>query len=255
MPLTQRSISKYEAKVESLLNDVEIEKQQLLQEAQKEADNIKTRAELIVKEAEQKAQEIINNAQNESVNIIKQAETEQEQIKSQTEQLKKQSYDEGFQQGLADGLEKFKQDSLEGLKSLETLASTSFEMKQNIIKSADMDIVELVVAIARRITARAFDENMLKEITIEAINRLKNKEEVTIIVNPELVNSIVNLAEDFRKEISQLEHIKIIEDASLSADGTIVETPLSRVDSRISYQIDEIANNLMNGITDDVQQE
>ena len=96
---------------------------------------------------------------------------------------------------------------------------------------------------------------MLKEITISAINQLKDKEEVTIIVNPQLVQNIVNLSEEFKNEISQLKHIKIIEDSSLSVDGTIVSTPLSRIDSRISSQIDEIASRLKNGITDDVQQE
>lgn len=255
LPLAQRSISKYEAKVESLLNDVEEEKRRLLAEAQKEADNIKMRAELIVQEAETKASEIINNAKNESVNIIKQAEIAQEQVKADTESISKQAYDEGFAKGQADGLEKFKNDSVEALKSLETLAESSFELKQNIIKSADMDIVELVIAIARKITTKTFDEAMLKEITTVAIGKLKSKEQITIIVNPVLVENIIKLSEEFKQEMSQIQSIKIVEDSSLSCDGTIVETPLSRVDSRISSQIDEIAARLINGITDDIQQE
>lgn len=255
LPLKQRSISKYEAKVESLLNDVELEKKRLLEEAEVEAQNIKTRAELIVKEAEQKAEEIINNAKNESVNIIKQAEVEQERVKGETESISKQAYDEGFEKGHADGLEKFNTEATESLKALDTLAATSFELKQNIVKSADMDIVELVIAIARKITSRVFDEEMLKEITLSAIAQLKNREEVTIIVSPQLVQSIMNLSESFKQEYSQIQNIKIIEDSALSTDGTIVETPLSRVDSRISSQIDEIAARLINGITDDVRQE
>ena len=96
---------------------------------------------------------------------------------------------------------------------------------------------------------------MLKEITLSAIGQLKNKEDVTIIVSPQLVQNIIKLSEEFKQELSQVKNIKIIEDSALSADGTIVETPLSRVDSRVSAQIDEIAARLMNGITDDLQQE
>lgn len=255
LPLTQSSISKYEAKVESILNDVEVEKKRLLQSAENEAENIKTRANLIVKEAESKANQIIGNAKNESLRIIKQAEDEQNKIKSQTEEISKKAYDEGFTKGQEDGLNKFKENSIDSIKALDTLANSSFEIKHNIVKSADMDIVELVIAIARKITTVKFDENMLKEVTISAIQQLKNKESITIIVNPQLVQNIINLSEGFKNEITQLKNIKIIEDTALSVDGVIVETPLSRVDSRISSQIEEIYTRLINGITDDVQQE
>ena len=63
------------------------------------------------------------------------------------------------------------------------------------------------------------------------------------------------LPNHFREKISQLKSIKIIEDSSLSCDGTIVESPLSRVDARISSQINEIAEQLMNGASDELQQE
>ena len=255
LPLKQRSISKYEAKVESLLSDVEQEKQRLIEEASLEAENIKTRAELIVKEAEAKAETIINNAKDESVKIIKQAEDEQEKIKQETEAISKQAYDEGFEKGYNDGQEKFKTDAIDSLKALDNLAGAAFDIKHDIVKSADMDIVELVIAIARKITSHAFDENMLKEITLSTIGQLKNKEDVTIIVSPQLVQNIIKLSEEFKQGLSQVKNIKIIEDSALSADGTIVETPLSRVDSRVSAQIDEIAARLMNGIRDDLQQE
>ncbi len=255
LPLENSSISKYEARVESILSEVEEAKRKLLAEAKTEADNIKMRAELIVKDAEAKAQQIIQNAENQAKGIVKKAEDNQQNVKNQTDEISKQAYDEGFLKGQQDGLQKFKEDSINAIKSLETLSSASFDIKHNIVKSADMDIVELVIAIARKITTINFDEKMLKEITIAAINHLKDKEEVTIIVNPQLVQNIVNLSEEFKNEILQLKHVKIIEDSALSVDGTIVSTPLSRIDSRISSQIDEIASRLKNGITDDVQQE
>ena len=70
-----------------------------------------------------------------------------------------------------------------------------------------------------------------------------------------MVENIIKLSEEFKQELPQVKNIKIIEDAALSTDGTIVETPLSRVDSRVSSQIDEIAARLINGVTDDLRQE
>ena len=59
----------------------------------------------------------------------------------------------------------------------------------------------------------------------------------------------------FKNEISQMQNINIIEEASLSSDGVIVQSTLSRVDARISSQIDELATRLINGIKDDSEQE
>ena len=63
------------------------------------------------------------------------------------------------------------------------------------------------------------------------------------------------LLPEFKNEISQMQNINIIEEASLSSDGVIVQSTLSRVDARISSQIDEIATRLINGIKDDSEQE
>ena len=92
-------------------------------------------------------------------------------------------------------------------------------------------------------------------ITLEAIKQLNDKENITIIVNPLLVENINNLASQFKEEIPKLGTIKITEDSSLSADGVIVETPKTRLDSRISVQIAEIAEKMLTGAEDGMEQE
>lgn len=252
LPLQNSSLSKYEARADEIMSGVEDERKQLLAKAQKEADAFSQQK---ISEATAQAETIINNAKNESLRLVQEAETKQQEIQNKTEEIRQQAYDEGFQKGKDDGYANFKEDAHNALISLDALSDSSFDLKKNIIKSADLDIVELVIAIARKITSRAFDEDMLKELTQEAIKNLKNKENITIIVNPKLVNEISRLAEDFKNEIPQLQTVKIVEDVSLSCDGTIVESPLSRVDSRLTAQIDEIAAKLMNGVTDDVSEE
>ena len=93
------------------------------------------------------------------------------------------------------------------------------------------------------------------KITLDAIKQLNDKENITIIVNPKLVDNINNLAPEFRAAIPNLQSLKILEDNSLSADGVIVETPDTRLDSRISSQIAEIAQNMLTGMDDELEQE
>ena len=60
-----------------------------------------------------------------------------------------------------------------------------------------------------------------------------------------MAEKIYAISDELKEKIPQLQSIKIIEDTSVSPDGTIVESPLSRVDSRIKSQIDELSEKLM----------
>ena len=215
----------------------------------------------IIAETDARAQKIINAAEDQSNIIVGAANTEAARIiedarkkaQQEYESIKKQGYDEGFAKGEEDGLAKFQNDAIEGLKSLETLASSSFDMKKNIIDSATLDIVELVTAIADKICHAKFDKKILHRITIDAIRQLNDKENITIIVNPILVENINSLTAQFRQEIPNLKSIKILEDNSVSPDGVIVETLNSRLDSRISAQIAEISQQMLTGTNDELE--
>lgn len=214
---------------------------------QKMIDEAEAQKTQIIDDAKNKAAEIINNAKADADKIISDAQSRAVQ---EAETTRKQGFDEGFKQGLAEGNDKFKNDAVLSLKALDTLASSTFEVKKNIIKSADRDIVELITAISSKVCNKVFNEDLLYEITLKAIEQLKDKESITIIVSPELSERIAKYSEKFKAEIQQLNSVKIIEDASLSCDGVIVESPLSRVDSRLSSQISEITDKLMNGVAD-----
>lgn len=215
----------------------------------------------IIEETDAKANEILGNAQNKSNIIVETANNEAiriiEEARKKAEQdyeaIKNQAYQEGFSKGELDGLTKFQNDSYEALKALETLASSSFDMKKNIIDSATLDIVELVSAIADKVCHAKFDSKMLQKITVDAIKQLNDKENITIIVNPMLVEHINKLADKFKAEVPKLQSIKILEDTSVSPDGVIVETLNTRLDSRISVQIAQIAQNMLTGANDDLE--
>ena len=216
----------------------------------------------IIEETDAKAQQIIAGAENKSQVIVQTANTEAERIiedarkKAQQEYdtIKNQAYNEGFKKGEQDGLYKFQTDAHENLKSLEILASSSFDIKKNIIDSASRDIIDLVAAIADKVCHQKFNDEVLHQITLDAIKKLNDKESITIIVNPKLTENINNLVPDFKEEIPKLKSLKILEDNSLSADGVIVETPDIRLDSRVSSQITEIAQKMLTGTEDELEQ-
>lgn len=244
-------------------NDIQIGNNYVLPIEQSSVTLSQAKVKKIIEETDEKARQIIDGAENKSNIIVQTANTEAQRIiedarqKAQQEYdaIKQQGYNEGFAKGKQDGLEKFKNDADEALKALETLSSSSFDMKKNIIDSASLDIVELVATIADKVCHAKLDTTMLSKITLDAIKQLNDKENITIIVNPLLVDRISELSERFKHEIPKLQSIKIIEDNSVSPDGVIVETLSTRLDSRISTQIAEITQKMLTGTNDELEQE
>ncbi|MCQ2738856.1 MAG: hypothetical protein MJ237_01370 [bacterium] len=232
LPIEQSNVTRQQAKVKKILEDTDAQVQAILGGA------------------ENKSQIIVNTAQNEAERIII---TAKEKAQNDYDEIKQQAYNEGFEQGQKDGLEKFQNDTIEALKSLETLASSSFEMKENIINSATLDILELVTVIADKVCHAKFDETILKQITLDAIKELNEKENITIVVNPKLAENISTLSEEFKNTYKSLENIKIREDNSVSPDGVIVETLNTRLDARISSRIATIAEKMLTGTDDGLE--
>ncbi len=201
----------------------------------------------IILQAEQKAQEIIDNAVAEGQKII---EDSKNQALSEVDLITQQAHDEGFEAGRLEGLDNITSELQDKIVAIDNFAKSNFDIKNNIVKSAYSDIIKLVIEIAHKVCSKSLElnDNLLKEITQNAIQSLKDKEEITIIVNPEMSEKIYAISDELREKIPQLSSIKIIEDSSVSPDGTIVESPLSRVDSRVKSQIDEIADKLLSKI-------
>ena len=233
LPIEQSKVTQSEAKVQKILADTGEKAQQM------------------VDAAGNKSTIIVQTANNEATRII---EDSRKKAQSEYDTIKQQAYEEGFEQGRQDGLLKFNEDAEEGLKALETLASSTFDMKKNIIDSASRDIVELVAAIADKVCHIKLNPQVLYQMTLDAIKLLNDKENITIIVSPKLVDQIQKMVPTFKTSIHNLQSVKIMEDSSLSPDGVIVETPTTRLDSRISSQIGELAQKMLTGGSDGMGQ-
>ena len=233
LPIEQSKVTLSEAKVKKILAETDVKAQQ------------------IVDAADNKSQIIVQTANTEATRIIEEA---RKRAQEEYESIKSQAYQEGFQKGEEDGLMKFNQDAIDGLNALETLASSTFDMKKNIIDSASRDIIELISVIADKVCHVKFNPQMLYQITLDAIKLLNDKENITIIVSPKLVDYVQKMVPNFRSSIPNLKSLKIIEDSSLSPDGVIVETPITRLDSRISSQIGELTQKMLTGGNDGMGQ-
>jgi flagellar biosynthesis/type III secretory pathway protein FliH len=152
----------------------------------------------------------------------------------------------GYEDGYQDGKEKITTELENLVYNVNNFAKCQFDMKNRIIKSIHTDILDMVLDISEKICLTELRQNkeILTKIVANTISQLKEKESVTIIVNPEMARKIYEISNDLKDAIHNLEHIKIVEDATIAPDGTIVESVGSRVDARVSAQIEQIAQKL-----------
>lgn len=233
LPLETNQLKDIEIRIKKMLADANAQKELLINEGAQKAKELVEEAKQIIEQAQVESEKLIETAKN-------QAQEESDAIR---EQARQEGYDAGNKQGYEDGTRSLE----EKVKAVDIFSKSQFDIKHNIVKSAELDIVDLVIAIAKKVCKKTLDDdiNVLKTITEDAIKQLKDKESITITIHPDLAEKIYSISEELKVDIPKLEHIKVIEDINVSPDGTIVETPLSRVDCRLQTQLNQIAEKLM----------
>lgn len=219
-----------------------------------EVEKAKERKENILKEAQEQAEALVQEQNNkiaqENEQIAQQREAEKkafdDQMAQEAEKIRAEAYQTGYDDGYKQGYVVITNELENKIHSVDEFAKCQFDLKSNIIKSSELDIINLVVEIAKKVCTKEVELNpqILKALTENAIKELKDKEDITIIINPKLLDALNSVSDRIKEDIPQLQNIKIIEDNAVSADGTIVESPLTRVDSRVKSQINEIAEKL-----------
>lgn len=209
----------------------------------KEISDAQLIADSIVAEARKQAEAIIMQAKNQAAQTLSEAEQQAENSK---EEITAESRKSGYEDGYVDGQQKIVSEMEDLIYNINNFAKCRFDIKNRIIKSLHTDILDLVLEISQKVCKTQVFNNkeVLTKIVTEAISYLKEKESVTIIVHPEMANKLYAISDDLKRDIHNLENIKIIEDSSVSPDGTIVESMGSRIDARVSAQIEQISQKL-----------
>lgn len=211
------------------------------------------KSKILHEENKRKAGSIIENAQQEASRIIEEvkqraAQEAQEMLETLKEESRISGYNAGYETGYNEGKTAIYADLEEKVLMVNTFVQNNFEIKKRIIKSAHIDMLKLIVEISDKICHKKLgvDEEILQNIIESAVGLLTDKESINIITNPDMYKHVKEITDKLISENSLISSIKLIEDSSVSTDGVIVEGVQGRVDSRISSQIEEIAEKLLN---------
>ncbi|MBP5602794.1 MAG: flagellar assembly protein FliH [Treponema sp.] len=233
----------------------EQEKQKMLAAAQASADDIVKKAEdaafaevkrqtdaaaVIKADAESEAENIIARAKSQANQIIADAEAERDRLKNEAETT-------GYEKGHQEGFEKGSQEVERLIDRMHRILEAVMQRREEILADTESQIVELVILMARKVIKILSEnqKNVVMANTLAALKKVKTRGEVTLRVNLEDVKLTSSHAQEFIEHVENIKGITVLEDSAVERGGCIVETDFGAIDARISSQLQELENKIL----------
>jgi flagellar assembly protein FliH len=231
------------------------EKEKLLAEAQAEAAKIRKEAEQVafdeVKRKNNQAQKIRQDAEDQAQVILSEARQKAAElegdIKQRVAQTEREAYERGYTDGHSKGYEEGKAEVQRLIESLHSIITRAIEKRNEIIEEAETQIINLVLLIVKKVI-KVISENQKNVVinnVVQALRKLKSRGDVVIRVNLSDLELTSEHVKDFMKMVENVKSITVLEDSSVDRGGCIIETDFGQIDARISSQLHEIEERIL----------
>lgn len=233
----------------------EVEKQKMLSDAQASADAIVKKAEdtafeevkrqtdqaaIIKTDAENEVASIIQKAKDEAAKIIADAQGERDKLKNDAQ---KEGFDKGHEEGYQNGVDEVNR----LVERMHKILEAVMQRRDEILQETESQIVELVILMARKVIKILSEnqKNVIMANTLAALKKVRTRGTVTLRVNLEDVKLTTAHVKEFIQHVENVQGITVLEDSSVEKGGCIVETDFGSIDARISSQLTELENKIL----------
>lgn len=217
----------------------------------RDVETVKAQTNEILRETEQMVKELLETARREAEKIIRNANVGAEEVISEgrvrLKDIEEEAYQRGWQAGSHDGRKHVEEEYQDRLQEAQNLLDKAAEERQSIIAGSEDEIVQLAVTVARKIISHelAVNPDTIVDIVKRAIDKTSDREELTVRVNPENLESTISAQEDISQSSKGIRKLKILADSTVAPGGCVVETQNGTVDARVERQLSEIEQALM----------
>lgn len=233
----------------------EQERARLVQVARDEAEEIKKEAERAafdeVKRKNNQAQKIRQEAEDEAKRIVEEAKKKAEELEAEIQQkvdkVEKEAFGKGYAEGRDEGFQEGRQEVERLVDTLQKIISAAIDKRNEIIQESETQVINLVLLISKKVI-KVISENQKNVVinnVVQALRKLKSRGDVVIRVNladVELTSEHIN---DFMKMVENVKSVTVLEDSSVDRGGCIIETDFGQIDARISSQLHEIEEKII----------
>lgn len=124
------------------------------------------------------------------------------------------------------------------------------EKKQRLLLAARADVIELALAIARRVMKRRMEipeeaRASAVENAAEALALVTPQSDAVLRVNPGDREAMERFAGDLLKSVQERRHVRVISDSTIAPGGCVITTAEGQIDATPDTQLDRIADLLV----------
>ena len=154
----------------------------------------------------------------------------------------------GYTKGLKEGLERGEREAQKVIDNFASLIKSASSQRELLYEEARLNILDLIVEIARKITFNAvqIDPEVTSKIISGVIDKLVNKTNIKVKVHPDQYPLIEKQIDKFKGQSTAIREIVIEPDINIKFGGCFIETPTGNIDARVESQMEIIANSLEN---------
>jgi len=225
-------------------------------------EDARAEAERIVREAEETAFEEVrrktDQASREKIDIETEANRVLEQAKADSEMMLQNAREQvsvieedarkkGEAAGREEGYGEGQKEAERLVERLHVILDKAIEKREDMINEAETQMIELVLLISRKVI-KVISENQKNVVVnniVQALRKLKSRGDVAVRVNLADLDLATDHTRDFMKMVENVKSITILEDTSVDPGGCIIETDFGQIDARITSQLKEIEEKIM----------
>jgi flagellar assembly protein FliH len=253
------SIEEMEAELERYRRETEEEVKRMIEEARNTArkteEDGKTAAFKELQDAREQIKGEMERFRIESEREIERGKFEAEKMIKDAElkvsEIEHEAYKKGYEAGREEGYKEGQAEVMRLIDRLGTIVSSAVDIRDDIIRSSEKLMTEMILMIARKVIKDEIVER--REVVInnikEAINRVKERDRIDIRVNFADLDMTTAHKDQLIKMMESLKKVNIYEDSRVERGGCIIETDVGAVDARISTQLDTIEEAIRNTST------
>jgi flagellar assembly protein FliH len=212
--------------------------------------NAEEEADTIIEQARQKAEKLLQETEQEVNRKLEEITRKESSFDHFIEQSRKEASEKGYQEGYEQGLQQCEKDYQNMLEEATKILSSAQALQHKKLMEAEPHLIDLSIAVAGKIIGEslAFNENWKKFVT-EALNQVRQEEDIKLFVPPKHYQDSVDLADHLSKVFNT--DIIVYPDGTKAENGCVIETKYGQIDASVDSQLQEMKEKLLELVGED----
>lgn len=174
-------------------------------------------------------------------------ESEREEAKREAEHIYKQASELGYSAGFDQGVKQAEEEFRQAREDMQGLIETAYEEKTKIIQNSEPFLLALSVRIAEKVLKKELKQHddQLLNIVQRALKRVEEAEDVVMQVSLEDYPIIMPYFDELKTYTRADSELKIVPVANLTKGGCMIHTASGSYDVTVDSQLEEIKRQML----------